>query len=213
MFFHWQNKFTNGIKSSTIPSEKGFRDVIDATLHCSIQRTGVGIENRGRWRELTTAFLDCGLENIEFESGSDFRRHDNFVLSSDRRGLVRYFEHDSEVRIPDTVRQINESSFANRYSVRRVTFGLNSRLERLEFEVFPPRDPRRTLGQPEVVWGPSGSQFARLRAINVERYEAFTSLESIVLSSTLKFIGERCFSGCDRLVEVIFRADSRPRHL
>jgi hypothetical protein len=153
-------------------------------------------------------FLDCGLENIEFESGSDFRRHDNFVLSSDSRVLVRYFGQESEVRIPDTVRIINAFSFGNCHSVRRVTFGLSSRLERLEYQVFPPRDPRLTLGKPEAVWDPSPSQLARLRAVTFERYSALTSLESIVFPSTLKFIGERCFSGCHKLVEVIFAANS-----
>jgi hypothetical protein len=71
-----------------------------------------------------------------------------------------------------------------------------------------PVDPRRTVGHPEIGWDPSPSQLARLRASNLERCSALTSLESIVFPSTLKFIGERCFSGCDKLVEVIFAANS-----
>ena len=83
------------------------------------------------------AFGECRLKRGIFcRDGCCFRACDGLVLSSDGKRCCCSYGFLSSVRIPDSVSELCDGCFKGCRSLRRVTFGPSSSLERIGVEAF-----------------------------------------------------------------------------
>jgi hypothetical protein len=129
----------------------------------------------------------AGVRNVSVcEKNEHFRIEECFLASVDGRRLVQCFNELSRVSIPGSVEVVGERCFSGCDSLSEVIFPADSHVARLEKECF------------------SGSDRLGLYGCRIQK---------IVLPASLEVVGERCFSGCDSLSEVIFPADSHVTRL
>ena len=84
------------------------------------------------------AFGECALTGgIVCRDGCSFRALDGLVLSDDLSICFSSYGVLSSVCVPDCVRELCDGCFKGCWSLRRVTFGPCSSLERIGFRAFP----------------------------------------------------------------------------
>ena len=93
----------------------------------------------------------------------------------------------AHVSVPDSVRELCDHCFSRCSSLRRITFGPASRLERIGVEAFSWKFQSRC-------------NFWRVRGC---------PLEEIFIPDSVREIGDRCFSGCHSLRQVTLSSSSR----
>ena len=84
------------------------------------------------------AFSECALTGgIVCRAGCCFRAIDCLVLSDDSTKCFSSYGVLSLVSVPDSVRELCDGCFKECESLRRVTFGPSSSLERIGFHALP----------------------------------------------------------------------------
>ena len=163
--------------------------LVEFEIHVPVREIGGG------------AFGECALpEGIVCRDGCCFRAIDGLVLSDDCTRCFSSYGVLSSVCVPDSVRELCDGCFQGCSSLRRVTFGPSSSLERICVSCL-----RRT----------GVEEFAvpdRVRELCERCFQWCQRLRSVTFgsSSSLERIGDCCFGGL-RLVG--FETPPSVRHI
>jgi serine/threonine protein kinase len=173
------------------------------------------------------AFLDGGafsnLQGIVIvieEGNQNFCVAEDFVLTSDRTQLVRYFGPSSDIALPPNIIIIGPGCFSNCKSLTAVAFGREIR--RIEAFAFQWCSLLQTIVVPKSVEFLGRGCFAlcsalssivfepdsRLQRIEPGVFSHCFLLQDIVIPRRVESIGEQCFSSCKSLADVTFEPDS-----
>jgi hypothetical protein len=173
------------------------------------------------------SFIDCGLTNIEIESGNKFYHiQGHFVMDLKNSQIVRYFGSASRIDIPDTIEVLDRFSFYSLHSVHHVLFGPNSKLSRIKRRTFAECRGLRSIRIPSFVSRGGQGCFMMCRSLRTVSFcsesrlsrfgdSAFAAclLESITLPSSVEILGRGCFQACNKLVTIAFAPDSKLRRI
>jgi hypothetical protein len=173
------------------------------------------------------SFIDCGLTNIEIESGNKFYYiQDSFVMNLSDSQIVRYFGSSSKIEIPDIVEVLDRYCFYSLPSIRQVLFGPNSKLSRLKRRAFAQCRRLASICVPSLVSRIGKGCFMVCRSLHTVSFcsgsrltrlgdSAFAAclLESIALPSSVEILGRGCFQACDKLATITFSPDSKLRRI
>jgi hypothetical protein len=145
---------------------------------------------------------------------------ESFIVSQDRKKLVRYLGSESRVLIKKEIEVIDKSCFGLCSFVCEVVFEAESRLRLIDEDAFSTTDLRsiiipsgvEVIGEccfpgceslSEVIFE-AGS---RLQLIGSGAF-TWTVLKTIRIPKSVKEIGRNCFFRCKSLHEVIFEGDA-----
>ena len=129
------------------------------------------------------AFSECALTGgIVCGDGCSFRALEGLVLSDDLRICFSSYGVLSSVCVPDGVRELCDGCFKGCWSLRRVTFGPSSSLERIGVEAFG--------------------------AVQLFDQDTPCAFEEISIPDSVRELCDGCFKGCSSLRRVTFGPSS-----
>jgi hypothetical protein len=175
--------------------------------------------------DLTGAsFMWSGLRHISIEPGNrHFRIAGSFLSDFESRLLVRYFGTELNVEIPDQFDAIGELCFGDCQSFSTISFGPNSKLQRIEAAAFLHCVALESVSLPSslvhlgemcfiectslstVTFGPN----SQLAVIDNRAFEECSALISIYLPPSVKTMGHCAFASCKQLSTFRLPLDSK----
>jgi hypothetical protein len=173
-----------------------------------------------------SAFARLGSISIRIDRMNlSFVTEANFMMSSDRTQLVRYFGMDESVVVPRSVESVAASCFSCCSHILSVAYESGCRLRRLETKAFA-YSSLRSIVLPSTVEVVASECFcacyslqliwcepdSRLREV---RWRAFChcALSAVSLPQSIEILAVECFSDCKRLASVSFEPASQLKRI
>lgn len=191
----------NAVYDSAEENELYFETYEEAEEEARCEQDSFEVEEAG---ECPYALETVEILGIRIEEVSDF------IIYYDC--LVKYIGHDTEVLIPEGVKEIDANVFERRYAITKVVLpnslekiyrGAFLKCSNLTEITFPKKMPHLAR---EVFFGCTGLTSVTLPAGLTRIYQdCFTdceNLEQVLLPKGITNIDERAFSGCKRLTSI-----------